>query len=124
MSERHPTPWKVNYYESDGKIEYDEDMPILDANGKHVVETDYGVYPPDKATVEEIVAAVNEYNKPKRNYSRFDSVADAYKAFREFCRDRQRHPQDGYCAGCVCEKVTTGNCFGTWLYSVVEGGRK
>lgn len=83
----------------------------------------------EEADTAEVAASIAEICErsllfPKRNYSRFDSVADAYKAFREFCRDRQRHPQDGYCAGCVCEKVTTGNCFGTWLYSVAEGGRE
>ena len=73
MSEKHPTPWKVNYwYDADGSKVYDDDEPIVDANGKAVVVTDSGVYPPDRETVEEIVAAMNEYNGPRDEYMRVD----------------------------------------------------
>ena len=51
----HPGPWK---YDPDEDAEI-TDMPILDANGDPVVQTDAGCYPPDPETARMIVDAMN-----------------------------------------------------------------
>lgn len=81
MSKEHPTPWKVSFFNNlYGEPEYDDDMPILDADGKAVIITDSGVYPPGRATVEEIVAAVNAYKRPSRVCDGYKDAGEAEKA--------------------------------------------
>lgn len=84
MSKGHPTPWRVNYWsDPSGDKHFDDDKPILDANGAHVVETDYGCYPPDEETSIEIVNAVNAYSRPRRVCDRFNDASGAEKAMME-----------------------------------------
>lgn len=50
-----PTPWQVVMDDDD-----EECWGIVDANGEEVIVTDCGYYPPNRATAELIVAAVNK----------------------------------------------------------------
>ena len=63
MSAEHPTPWRLDFDEDWPKY---TDEPILDANGRAVVCTDEGVYPPDNETAREIVEAVNAHENLRR----------------------------------------------------------
>ena len=63
MSARHPTPWRLDFDEVGPEF---SDEPILDANGRAVVCTDSGVYPPDNETAREIVEAVNAHENLRK----------------------------------------------------------
>ena len=54
-----PRPWHVELSD-DGEDCYG----ILGADGRRVIETDSGVYPPDIETAEFIVKCVNERKEP------------------------------------------------------------
>lgn len=58
MDNKYNKPWKVEYCGVGSKSVYD--IRVRDCNGKIVVETDGGYYPPDAETAEYIVKCVNE----------------------------------------------------------------
>ena len=60
MAEHSPTPWRLQIDEVGPEF---TDVPIVDANGEPVVITDSGCYPPDNATADLIVEAVNERDR-------------------------------------------------------------
>lgn len=53
-----PTPWSLDIHQG---VDGESLWGIRDANGHEIVVTDCGYYPPNKATAQLIIDAVNMY---------------------------------------------------------------